>query len=103
MLQTLILSWLGPLTFLSALALLLSIWIGSSNAVTIVYGLWLAQFLEPIQMQIGKATPAWETFFSAYRQFWQNPLPLVMFSLLFVGLALWSADRMEAANQKPLA
>jgi ABC-type transport system involved in multi-copper enzyme maturation permease subunit len=103
MLQTLILSWFGPLTFLSALALLLSIWMGSSNAVTIVYGLWLTQFFEPLQIQIGKATPALEMLLTAYRQFWQNSLFLVMLSLLFIGLALWSANRMEAASQKHAA
>lgn len=99
-LQTLILSWFGPMTFLSALALLLSIWIGANNALTIVYGLWLAQYINPIQTQIGRATPAWEEFFTAYRGFWQNPLPLVIFSLPLLILALWSASRMQAPNQK---
>ncbi|MBN1315488.1 MAG: zf-HC2 domain-containing protein [Anaerolineales bacterium] len=102
LLQSLILSWLGPLTFLSALALLLSIWFGSSNAVTIVYGLWLAQYIHPVQMQIGNTAPALESFFSAYRQFWQNPLPLVILSILCAGLALWSANRLEAISQKQI-
>jgi hypothetical protein len=92
----LILAWLGPLTFLSALALLLSLWIGTNNAVTVVYGLWLARTLQPAQtIGVWKLSPAWDAFFLTYRQFWQNSMLLLTFSLLLFGFALLLANRSE--------
>ena len=44
-LGTLALTWLAPMTFLSAAALALSLWIGATNAISITYVAWLAQFL----------------------------------------------------------
>jgi hypothetical protein len=90
----LVLGWLGPLAFLSALALLLSLWIGTGNAVMLVYSLWLAQYIRPTQaLGIWQWSPVWEAFFSAYQRFWQNPLLLLTFSLLLLGIALMSANR----------
>ncbi|HEX2995101.1 MAG TPA: hypothetical protein VHP14_09755 [Anaerolineales bacterium] len=43
LLGVLALGMLAPMAFLSALALLLSIWIGTSNAIAISYILWLLQ------------------------------------------------------------
>jgi hypothetical protein len=101
---TLILAWLGPLTFLSALALLLSLWIGTSNAVTIVYGLWLAQYIQPAQtIGVWNLSPAWEAFFSAYQRFWQDPMLLLTFSLLLLGVALLSANRPERMFSQRMA
>ncbi len=91
-LWTFILGWLGPLTFLPALALLLSIWTGSSNSVAIVYGLWLLQFISPSWLPASLAnllTPAME----AYRQFWARPVLMMAAGVLLLAAALWSAGR----------
>jgi hypothetical protein len=92
----LILAWLGPLTFLSALALLLSMWIGTNNAVTLTYGLWLAQFIWPPKM-LGSSsvTLIWETFLTGYQQFWQSPALLLLLALAVVCMALLSTRRAE--------
>jgi hypothetical protein len=94
LLGSIILSWLSPLTFLSALALLLSLWIGSGKAVMISYSLWLAQYVQPVQAAaVQILSPAWETFFSSYRDFWHSPILLFVLALLLLGVALVSAGR----------
>ncbi len=100
----LILAWLGPLTFLSALALLLSLWIGTGNAVTIAYGLWLAQYIQPAPaIGIWKLSPGGAALLSAYQRFWQNPSLLLLFSLLLLGIALTSANRSERVLSQGIA
>ncbi len=99
----LILSWLAPLTFLSALALLLSLWIGTGNAVTLVYGLWLAQYIQPSQaIGVWKLSPVWDALW-AYQRFWQNPMLLLTLSLLLLGMALMSANRSEQILSQGMA
>jgi len=46
-LRGLVLSWLGPMTLLSALALTLSLWIGATNGATVSFLFWLARWLLP--------------------------------------------------------
>jgi anti-sigma factor RsiW len=93
LLGTLILSWLGPMTFLSALALLLSLWIGTSNSIAIAYGLWLVQFPR-YELAVDPATTAaWMPILHAYRQFWGSPLLLVGLGLLLLVIALGSVGR----------
>lgn len=96
LLGMLILAWLGPLTFLSALALLLSMWIGTSNAVTLTYGLWVAQYIWPPRV-LGDAVTVqiWEAFLAGYQKFWQSPVLLLPLALLVVCLALLSTRRTE--------
>jgi len=89
---TFVLSWLGPMTFLPALALLLSIWTGSGNSVAVVYGLWLLQFTNPNWLPAALANllvPLME----AYRHFWARPALLVAAGVLLLVVALWSAGR----------
>lgn len=87
----LILGWLAPMTFLSALALLLSLWIGTSNALFISYTLWAAQYLA------FTSVGAWFAFLTpwleSYRQFWNNPALLFLFGFALILLVLWSAGR----------
>jgi hypothetical protein len=98
LLGSIILAWLGPMTFLSALALLLSLWIGTSKAVTVSYGLWIAQYLRlPQRLIIWPSLQMWNAFLLDYRQFWQSPALLVPLAAVLVCLALWSAHRMEPA------
>lgn len=92
MLGTLILGWLGPMTFLPALALLLSLWTGSGNSVAIVYGLWLLQFVSPTWIP-GTLANRLAPVVEAYRQFWASPLMLVTAGLVLLAAAIWSSGR----------
>jgi hypothetical protein len=88
----LILSWLAPMAFLSALALLLSIWLGTSNAIVISYVLWVTQYL-----QVSKFFDFWgfslskmEVFWSSYQGFWKSPGLLLISSMVIFAAALFS-------------
>jgi hypothetical protein len=93
LLGTLILGWLGPMTFLSALALLLPLWIGTGNAIGIAYGLWLLQYIPYKSLGTWMVSPDWSSMIYAYQQFWQSPLLLLALSVLLFGTALWFANR----------
>ena len=98
LLGSIILSWLGPMAFLSAAALLLSIWIGANNAITLTYIAWMAQFIPNLQFQGVGAFPQWlESLARAYQQFWSSPTLLVALALGLLGLAILSTSR---SNQK---
>lgn len=96
----LILGWLGPMTFLSALALLLSLWIGSVSSVAIAYGLWLIQFPR-YELSMAPST-TWLAALEAYRRFWSNPLLLIGLGLLLLVIALWTV-RSAAPRQIRIA
>lgn len=102
-LWTLILGWLGPLAFLSALALLISIWLGTGSAITISYSLWLIQFIPFSSFGTWTTSGFWTSALSAYRSFWHNPILLIILSVVVVAVALWSANqpasRMIPSNQ----
>jgi len=90
---TLILGWLAPMAFLSALALLLSLWIGTSNAIALTYILWIAQYLPHQVIGAWMASPAWRSAILAYQGFWHSPALLFFLSVLLALVALWSANR----------
>lgn len=92
-LGTLALGMLAPMAFLSALALLLSLWIGTSNAIAISYILWLVQFITYQSIGTWIASSALESFLRAYRDFWQSPVLLLALSVPLLLIALWSADQ----------
>jgi putative zinc finger protein len=95
-LGSLIVGWLGPMAFLSALALLLSLWVDTNNAVTLVYGLWLGRyFLDATLFSSGQFPLAWLGLLSAYQQFWQSPALLLVLSLALLGAAMLSVHRSE--------
>lgn len=102
MLGTIILGWFGPLAFLSALALLISIWLGTGSAITISYSLWLIQFIPFSSIGTWMSSGFWSSLLSAYRSFWHSPMLLICLSVGIVALALWSANqpasRMTASN-----
>jgi hypothetical protein len=89
-----ILGWLAPMAFLSTLALLLSLFIGTNNAIAVSYGLWIIQYLE-----ISKILNYWgysnslDRFWEVYRGFWQSPGLLFALSLVLLGVALLSTRR----------
>lgn len=93
LLEKLALGMLAPMTFLSALALLLSIWIGTGNAIAISYSLWFLQSLPYQLIGTWAASPAWSSFLLAYREFWHNSVLLLALSLPVFLIALWSAKR----------
>ncbi len=96
LLGSLIVGWLGPMAFLSALALLLALWIGTGNAVTLVYGLWLARYLLPAPfVNSQQLPPIWFDFLSVYQQFWQSPALLLTLSIALLGAAMLSITRSE--------
>lgn len=92
-LGTLALGMLAPMAFLSALALLLSIWIGTSNAIAISYILWFLQSIPYQSIGAWTVSPAWSAFLLAYREFWHSPMLLLAFSVPLLLIALWSANR----------
>jgi anti-sigma factor RsiW len=92
----LILSWLGPMAFLSFAALLLSLWIGANNAITLTYLAWIAQYLPDLQLPVVAGWQRWlAPLAQAYQQFWANPALLLASACLMLGLALWSTGRLE--------
>jgi hypothetical protein len=90
---TLTLGLLAPMAFLSALALLLSMWIGTNNAIAISYFLWLAQSIPFQAVGAWTASPAWESFLHTYREFWHSPMLLLALTVPVLFVALLSANR----------
>ncbi len=89
----LILDWLAPMTFLSAAALVLALWVGTGNAIIATYLAWAVRFL-PAQ-EISNVLSSGEraiylAFLDSYRQFWSSPPILIALAvaLLFVAARL---------------
>lgn len=97
----LILGWLAPMTFLSALALLLSLWIGTSNALFISYTLWAAQFLA--LTSVGEWFAFLTPWLESYRQFWNDPVLLFVFGFTLILFALWSAGHEQVQWRRSIA
>ncbi len=101
MLGNFILGWLGTMAFLSAAALLLSMWLGASNAISITYLAWLAHYLPPAiagsPIFGDRALPAFFSTVEIYARFWTDPLLLLLLSLPLAGSAVWLASRSETS------
>ncbi len=93
LLGTLALGLLAPMAFLSALALLLSLWIGTGRAIAVAYILWLMQYGTYQLIGIWMTSPAWVTVMRGYQAFWHSPALLLALSVPLLLAALWSADR----------
>jgi len=93
----LVLAWLAPMTFLSMLALFLSIWVGTGNAILATYGLWLVQYIPLTRMGLWAQTPQWLEGLVSLREFWNNPGLLFALSLILLVLALFSTRRSQRA------
>jgi hypothetical protein len=102
-LGSLLLAWLAPMTFLSAMALVLSLWIGPQNAITISYIAWIAQlFIGPLRKVLAmpaingaSLTPFTAGFMALYQNFWQTPALLLALSILLFAAAAWLAGKQE--------
>jgi len=98
LLGSLLLSWLAPMTFLSAVALALSLWIGAPNAIVFAYIAWLGELISrllrapqsPIEL-----SPITVQIMTAYQHFWQTPMLLLAMAVLLFGVAAWLAGRKE--------
>ena len=97
----LILGWLAPMTFLSALALLLSLWIGTSNALFISYTLWSAQYLA--LTSVGEWFAFLTPWLESYRQFWNDPALLFILGFALILFALWSTGREQVQWHRSIA
>lgn len=93
MLGSIILGWFCPFAFLSALALLLSIWLGTTSAIAISYSLWLTQYIPFKAVGAWTNSEAWTSFLIVYKDFWQNPLLLVGLSIIIMVIALVSVNK----------
>ncbi len=93
LLGTLAVGLLAPMAFLSALALLLSLWIGTGQAIAITYSLWLIQYATYQLVGTWMRSPAWTVVVHAYQVFWQRPALLLALSVPLLLLALRSANR----------
>ena len=91
-----ILEWLGPMAFLSALALVLSLSLGAANAVSIAYLAWFLRFLPAgviRQLTEALSLPALGGLATAYRAFWESPALLLPLTAALTGLAIKLAGR----------
>jgi hypothetical protein len=100
-LQPLVMAWLAPMTFLSALALFLSILFGSENAIALTYGLWLLQFAAGganILRMAGSDNWLFHLL-STYAGLWQSPQLLYLSALVLFSAALWSVGLPRFTNR----
>lgn len=103
-LQPLVMAWLAPMTFLSALALFLSILFGSENAIVATYGLWLLQFAASGANILRMAgDDSWLFYLlTGYAGLWQSPQLLFLAALVLFSATLWSVGR-TAFSERYLA
>lgn len=91
LLGMIILGWLAPMAFLSALALLLSLWMKTGNAIMVAYGLWILQYLRiSYLLESWGISVNYDAFLEVYRHFWQSPELLLILSFVLLGAALLS-------------
>ncbi len=98
-------SWLGPMAFLSAAALVLSLRIGPGNAVFVTYLAWLGQLLARQSLAAPESLAnlwpqTWERtlpLLSSYVAFWQSPAALLGLAALLIGLSAWLVGRPDHA------
>jgi len=92
---------LGPMSFLSALALFLSLWIGTANAVTVAALIWIFRIIPGgLFQRIGEAlgAPGLGASAADLRSFWLQPVILIASAALLTLAAVWKADRQGLDN-----
>jgi hypothetical protein len=103
LLGTMILSWLAPMAFLSTLALLLSLWMGTGRAIVISYGLWILQYLQFSKISSSfQYSATWDVFINNYREFWHSPGLMLILSCTLLVLALMST-RLTERGFRPIS
>ena len=99
-----LLAWLAPMTFLSMAALLLSLWVGSSNAISATYLAWLVYLIVgPLNapQSIPGLSPRLVDLLDGYQAFWQAPGLLLGLSALLLAAAIWAAGRQQLGLLRP--
>jgi len=101
----LIVDWLAPMTFLSSAALLLSLLIGSGNAISVTYLAWLAKIFSDATAPgpgAGGFYPWIRPVLEAYLQLWANSTGLLLLSAILITLSLWLVGKPEGVHSRPL-
>lgn len=95
--------WLAPMTFLTAAALVLSLWIGATNAISVTYVAWLGKVFDGfVIIPFGDLSSLAMKFLDAYRAFWQTPTLLLGLSAGLFALAIWMAGRHGRGLAEPV-
>ncbi len=92
-----ILGWLGPMTLLSALALVLSLRMGASTAIAVGFALWMVRWtaggvLGQMPVFVGWEIPA-ETLVAIYEGFWRSTALQMGLAALLMAASLWMVNR----------
>jgi anti-sigma factor RsiW len=98
LLGNLILGWLGPMTFLSAVALAFSLWLSNDGAIAVTYLAWIGSWVAGSLLNDPKGPfdPApFLPLLSLYHQLWSSPNLLLILSVPVLLLALWSVKNQE--------
>jgi hypothetical protein len=99
LLNEVVMSWLAPMTFLSALALLLSVRLGSGGAVAVASLLWLSHWLArgvtTHAVVLGGTTPSLAWLGELYNRGWAEPALLFGLAALLTALTVWQVGRQE--------
>lgn len=93
-------AWLAPMTFLSAAGLVLSLRIGTANAVAAVSVAWLIRFLPRSTAESGP--DALGVLLDGYRSFWASPAVLFPLAIVLTVAACRLAGRLEGGARRPL-
>ncbi len=96
-LPELIISWLAPMTFISAFALFLSIYFGAENAIIAAYFVWILKyaFQGAFSVQLIQPETGLANLFSGYSLLWQQPAVLFIAAGIFLIGAIWAAGKVE--------
>ena len=100
-----IVNWLGPMALLSSLALLLSLCLGTGNAVAISFVLWLSRFVvkDLIQPPFPGGVDAGSAWLAVtYEGLWTNTALLAALAAVLVLASIWVVGRQESyLTQRP--
>ncbi len=92
-----IMGWLAPMSFLSAMAMFLSIYIGSENAIIATYGAWVLKFLfiGAASTDLFLPNSTIHVLVDHYIRIWQEPGLLLTGAVALVLAAVLVVGRME--------
>jgi hypothetical protein len=95
----LILGWLAPMTFLSMLALALSLVMGHDNAILVSYSAWIFQHIPALADEKSVPLmqfPQWVVqLVDGYAHLWRQPTLLFALSAVALAAALWLVGNIE--------
>jgi hypothetical protein len=93
------LGWLGPMAFLAALALALSLKLGTGGAVGISFSLWLSRWIgRDVFTASGFFPDGLTTFARTWDSAWANTPLLLGLACALIVLSIWFVGRLEPAT-----